>query len=751
MKKFLAMLLAFAMVLALCACGQTAAPAPAAAPAAEAPAAEEPAAEAPAAEAAEAEAPAEEATEAEDEDLDIDPYTLESQEIYEAVLGEFYETYQKANETDNISERYALMALAEAKLMESAAMLPTTTRGGLYAISRVAPYSISTVLWGSDQDRFHTALVTTEPITSEDRAELKAMYAELVGTGTWYEAEKQYLLDKGYELKDVYNYAYTSDPDTWDVLASSRATVGEAVCNLYDSLYEYDTEIALQPALATGYEVTLNDDGTETYTFTLRQGVKWVDSQGREVAEVTADDFVAGMQHMMDAQGGLEYLVCSAEAGGCGIVGADGYVYGETDDFSTVGVKAIDDYTLEYTLDAHCPFFMTMLGYSVFAPLNRAYYESKGGAFGLDSWNADANYSYGLTPDDIAYCGPYLVTNLTAESKIVFSANESYWNPDNVAVKTINWFFNDGSDVTKAYNDMKAGDLEGCNLSDTTLKLAKEDGMFDKYVYTSLTDATSYMGFINVNRGIFANVNDDTTVVSAQTEEDIARTNAATNNVHFRRALCFAADRGAANAVFAGEELKYNALRNCYTPGTFVLLEEETTVDINGTATTFPAGTFYGEIMQAQIDADGVAMKVWDAESLSSDGFDGWYSPENAKAELALAIEELAAQGVEISAEKPIYIDWPCPMNSDNYVLEKNTYKQSIEAATDGMIIVNLTECVDYDQWYYAGYYTDYGYEANYDMYDLSGWGPDYGDPATYLNTMLPDYSGYMVKCFGIF
>ena len=747
MKRILALVLALCMTFALCACGTTAP----AAPAAEAPAAEEPAAEAPAAEEPAAEVEAADVEEAEDDEIEVDPYTLASEEKYEEILGDFYAEYMKAKESDNISERYALMALAEGKLMESAVMLPTTTRGGLYAISRVAPYSVSTVLWGNDSDRFHDALVTVDPITSEDRAELKAMYAELVGTGTWAEAEKQFLLDKGYELKDVYNYAYTSDPDTWDILSSSRATVGEALVNTFDGLYEYDTEIALQPALATSYESKINEDGTETYTFTLRQGVKWVDSQGREVAEVTADDFVAGMQHMMDAQGGLEYLVCSAAAGGCGIQGADAYVYGETDDFSTVGVKALDDYTVEYTLDAHCPYFMTMLGYSIFAPMNRAYYESKGGAFGLDGWNADPNYSYGLTPDDIAYCGPYIVTNLTAESMIVFSANENYWNKDNINIHTINWFFSDGTDVTKPYNDMKAGDLEGCNLSDTTLKLAREDGMFDQYAYTSLTDATSYMGFINVNRALFANVNDDTAVISAQSEEDAARTNAALNNVHFRRALCFAADRGAANAVFAGEELKYNALRNCYTPGTFVLLEEEATVEINGTATTFPAGTFYGEIMQAQIDADGVAMKVWDNENLTSDGFDGWYSPENAMAELALAAEELAAEGVEISAENPIIIDWPCPMNSDNYVLEKNTYKQSIEAATEGMIIVNLTECVDYDQWYYCGYYTDYGYEANYDIYDLSGWGPDYGDPATYLDTMLPDYSGYMVKCLGIF
>ena len=52
---------------------------------------------------------------------------------------------------------------------------------------------------------------------------------------------------------------------------------------------------------------------------------------------------------------------------------------------------------------------------------------------------------------------------------------------------------------------------------------------------------------------------------------------------------------------------------------------------------------------------------------------------------------------------------------------------------------------------YYTGYYTDYGYEANYNVTDVSGWGPDYGDPVTYLDTFLPDYSGYVTKSLGIF
>ena len=673
-------------------------------------------------------------------------YEEESAVIYDEVLGEFYAAYEKAKTAETLAERYALMAVAEAKLMESAVMLPLTSKGGNYAISRVAPYTVDYTLWGNDMERIHEAVVATELITTEHRDEMKAKWNELKGTGTYEEWVKSYLVEKGYTLKDSYTTIYTADPETWDVLATSKSSDSEMIVQTYDGLMEYDIEGVLQPALAESYEVS--EDGL-TYTFKIREGVKWVDSQGREVADVKADDFVAGMQHMMDAMGGLEYLVQGI------IVGANEYINGEITDFAQVGVKAVDDYTLEYTLEAPCTYFTTMLGYNVFAPMSRTYYESQGGKFGAEYDTSAADYTYGKTPDNIAYCGPYLVTNATEKNTIVFGLNESYWNKDNINIKKYTVLFNDGSEATKAYNDAVAGTTDGAGLNASALELAKQDGNFETVAYISSCDATSYMAFYNLNRAVFANVNDDTTVVSTQTEEDAARTNAAMMNVHFRRAISFAADRGAYNAQTVGEDLKLTSLRNCYTPGTFISMPEEVTVDINGTATTFAAGTWYGEIMQAQIDADGVAITVWDPNGDggigSSDAFDGWFNPDEAVAELEAAIAELAEEGVVIDESNPIYIDLPYPSNSESYTNRANAYKQSLETVLGGKVIVNTVSCVDYDEWYNAGYFTSYGYEANYDMYDLSGWGPDYGDPQTYLDTFLPEFAGYMIKCIGIY
>ena len=669
-------------------------------------------------------------------ELPTGDYNAMSAAIYDAQLGAFNTLYQAAKEETNVSKRYALMAQAEAKLLEAAVLIPGTTNGGNYGLSRVAKRSASTVLWGNDSDRFHNVLVTTELITAEDQTHLKAMWNEVRGTGTYTQKAIDYLTEKGYTLKNTYNMGYASDPKTWDALATSRSADSEAIVNTYDGLVEYDNENEIKPALAESWEVS--EDGL-TYTFHIRQGAKWVDAQGREVADVKADDFVAGMQHML-----VENI----------IVNALEYNTGDVTDFAEVGVKATDDNTVVYTLCQPTSYFITMLGYNVFAPMSRTYFESKGGVFGKDDYKTavDAGtMKYGQTVNDIAYCGPYTVTNHTAENTIVFQANPTYWNKDNITIKTLTWKFNDGKDPTKAYEDTKAGTLDGCGLSSASLEACKADGNFEKYCTVSDTDATSFVLFLNLNRNAYANFNDETKAVSTMTDDQKKRTDVAMLNVHFRRAIGMGLDIATYNGQVVGEELKLNSVRNSYTPGNFVALEEDVTVEINGESKTFAKGTYYGEIMQAQIDADGVKIKVWDAENQTSDGFAGWHNPANAYEELQQAITELKEFGVEISKDNPIVMDLPYYSGADIYSNRAQTLKQSVEEALQGCVVVNLVSCADAQEWYYAGYYTETGKDANYTLYDVSGWGPDYGDPATYLDTMLGDGAGYMAKCLGLF
>ncbi len=747
MKKLLSLLLALVLVVSLAACGgtsnestpaqsSTVEPAQSSQEDTKAPdTTAEPAQSSEEEQSSEEAQPSDDESESEsEEEIDVEEYGRISSEVYEKVLGEYYKVYQNAMDPElTASESWVYQAIAEAKLLESGVFIPLSSDGGNYAISRIAPRTVTDTPYGYDDERFTKLLIVNEdPLTPEIRNEMRAKWSEVKGTGTYLEWAEKYLLDKGYTLNDTYNLLYTSDPKTWDMFATSRAADSQFIAKTLVGLLQYDEENVQQPALAEALPEISED--RLTYTFKLKKGVKWVDSQGRELGEVTAQDFVDGIEHLLTANGGLQSLIFGK------VKGAQEFSLGETDDISTVGVKALDDYTVEYTLEAPCNYFLSMFSYSLFLPFNKEYAESQGDAYGTDQ-------------DHIAYNGPYLCTNATEKNSINFVANESYYDYENVKIKKINYSFNDRTDPLRPYNETKAGTIPGAGLVTSAVAAAKEDGWFDKYAYVAVPGATSYVGFINVNRAAFENINDGA-VKSPQSEEDAARTNQALQNQAFRQALLYSLDRLNYNGQVVGDDLAAVSVTNSYVPGNFVHLEEDVTVELGGKEVTFKAGDAYGVVLQAALDADDMGVKVWDQTLENGDGastgFDGWYNPEKAAEKFAQAAEELKAEGLELTADAPIQIDLPTAPD-ESYQNRSMVFKKTIEENSKGLVQVNITQCASTDEWYYAGYYTDYGYEANYDIYDLSGWGPDYLDPSTYLDTMLPDYDGYMVKCIGIF
>ncbi len=748
----MSLLLVGAMAMSLAACGSKTEEAPAAS---EAPAAVE---------TEEAAAPVEEATEEAVEEsgyvgpdwaaIDAMDYDDASDAIFDWNLGEFAEYYAVAKEeTTDLNRRYALMAIAEAKMLESGVFAPIYGDGGSYAMSRVVPRSATTTSWGLDEYRWYTQLVANEIITAEHRDALTAIWSEAADADEYFANAKAFLDENGYTLNDTYNYLIGYNMETWDVIATSYTSDSYFLACTYAGLLEYDVKNQQQPAMATSYEIS--EDGT-VYTFKIREGVDWVDQQGRVVAPVTAHDWVTSMMHVADNNDALGYLMTSSD--GCGIKNYDAYMAGECT-FDEVGVKALDDYTLEYTLEAKFPPFITMMGYGCFAPMNYDFYKSQGGTFGAEG-DEYTSGNYGTSPATIAYCGPYVVTNYTAQNIWSYKANPAFWNAEAINTPNLNFYYNDGSDTLRVYNEVKANTVAAGTLNANALVLAKEEmpegqdkTYFDLYNYTTTNSATTYCAWLNLNRAMFHDFNDETSGVSPKTEEDIARTRQAMNNKHFRLAMAFGFDRAAYNAVSVGEDLKYASLKNSYVTGNFIALPGETTVEINGTETTFPAGTNYGEIMQAQLDADGCPIKVWDPAADggagSGDGFDGWYNVDNARAELELAIAELAQAGVEISAENPIYIDTFYLASSETNTNTKQAYKQGIESALEGKVIVNLIAYEDSAQMQYAYYRNSVGSEANFDISHSSGWGPDYCDPQTCLDTIQA--YGYMTKNLGIY
>ena len=660
--------------------------------------------------------------------------------IYMASMGDFYDAYMAAFEAETLSERWALMAIAEAKFLESGVATPMYTAGGCYAMSRMPFRAGGYASWLGDRVYYDQMVLTNEVITTDDYQHLTDMWYELAGTGTYTQSAVDYLTEQGYTFTDTAVTTFDRVGTTWDFLSDGDF---HDDASFIDYLYQYNSEGELVPHLATDY--TVSDDGL-TYTFTIREGVVWVDSQGRQVAELTADDWVAGLQHVADAGSSSIYNLTGV------IEGLDAYLYGETTDFTTVGIKALDEHTLQYTLVEECPYFMSMIADTCFIPMSRSYYLSQGGVFGIaeyDSAMASSSYLYGTDQDHIAYCGPYLCTNVTDKNSINYIANESYWNAENVNIKAVNFIYDDGSDVTREYNDFLNGTGTSIVLDTAQLEIAKNDGNFDKYVHIAPNVTNIFLMWFNENRQTYANVADGA-CVSNKTEAQKEVSRAALQNQHFRLALGYSIDRASYIAQSLGEDLKYVCLRNSYVPGDFVSLEEDVTVDINGTPTDFPAGTFYGEIVQAQVTADGYPFKVWDEESHSSDGYDGWYNVENAVAELQIAIEELAAMGYEVTEENPIVLDYPYSAYNEIASNQAVVLKTSIETALNGLVEIALVECQDSTENLNTWFNTNSGAEYNYDLGGLGGIGADFGDPETYLDGLLPYGDGFAIRKMGL-
>ena len=229
---------------------------------------------------------------------------------YDLVLGDFNSLYSEArgilNDND---ERFVKMAEAEAELLASGVFVPTSTQGGAYTVSRVVPRTVPYVQWGVDGDRLKSAIVVDKFITKADRAELiekwHAAREGAAGADYSYATVKSWLASKGYTVQNVYKSVFSTAPQTWDALATSRQNDTEQIIWGLDGLVEYDNLGQQQPAIADALPEVSADGKTYTFTINANKATKatWVSSAGQKYADVVADDFVAGFQHMLDASG----------------------------------------------------------------------------------------------------------------------------------------------------------------------------------------------------------------------------------------------------------------------------------------------------------------------------------------------------------------------------------------------------------------------------------------------------------------
>ena len=655
--------------------------------------------------------------------------------LYDAAFREYGDLMEQARNAADKDSRFLLYAQAEAALLDTAAVLPSTTGGGQYAISHAAPHTTPFVRYGSDSQRLSRLVLSDELLTRGERSALQALWEAAAAGGAPYDPAA-WLTGQGHALRTDYAAPCNGTPSTLDWARCSESSNNEAVLvNLAEGLVQFDGLGDLQPALAESWEVS--PDG-KTYTFHLRAGVYWYSAAGDPVAELTANDFVAGFRHMLDCRAGLEYL---AGSGGAEILGVDNYLWGGGS-FDDVGCKATDAHTLVYTLFKPCPFFLSMLTYSSFLPICDSFYRSRGGVYGIEAYDA-ALESGAMTyaqPEDVSsqvYCGPFLLQSLEPSVKVVCAKNPGYDRAEEVTLDTLTWNVDLGVFPMDAYEKTLSHVYAGVNLSagSGVLDRAKSDGVFDAYAYVAETTATTYLEGLNLNRGVFALNNG--ACASPKTPQEQADAATALNNKSFRKALQHAFDKTSYNAVSRGEELAQTNLRNMITPPDFVKLEHEV-VDAQGNR--FPAGTFYGEMVQFYCAQRGCMVDC-------ADGTDGWYKPEEARAYLRAAHYELGD-----SVTWPIRIDLVYYAAFESQTLQAQAYKQAIEETlgTD-FVVVNLVAAETGGNYYASTYSAGSGEAANYDMFCGSGWAPDYGDPSACLNIFDRAVGGYMLKLVGLF
>ena len=484
----------------------------------------------------------------------------------------------------------------------------------------------------------------------------------------------------------TYSYIFVSNPDTLDYITSTRDSTSSITTNLIDGLLENDQYGNLIPSMAESW--TVSKDGL-TYTYKIRQGAKWYTSEGEEYADVTAHDFVTGLKYAADKKAENLYLVQDS------IKGLADYVEGKSSDFGTVGVKAVDDYTLQYTLNQPETYWNSKTTASILSPVNEAFLKSKGDDFGS------------VTPSSILSNGPYLFKSFTSKSLIEFDKNPNYWDKDNVKIEKVKLSFFDGSDQ----DSLARGFLEG-NYSDgrifptSSVFNQLKKGNEDKITYTPQNSITFYYLF-NVNRQSYKQT-------MKQSDKEKTDSLAAMQNKDFRQAVNFAFDRHAYAAQTNGEDGADRILRNTLIPSDFVQI----------------GGKNFGDIVNEKIINYGTE---WSNINLN-DAQPAFLNAEKAKAAFAKAKETLQAEGVTF----PIHLDMPVDQTATTKVQRVQSFKQSVEETLGTDNVVIDIQQLQKDEVLNITYFAETAAGEDWDISDNVGWNPDFADPSTYLDIIKP-------------
>ena len=530
---------------------------------------------------------------------------------------------------------------------------------------------------------------TTARVTAAAVAAMMAM-ASLSGCGVMSSASKevttQSTTSTQQDSKEIHDlvlaHLASTEISTFNLLNSQTRADVQYLTNMLDGLVEADSYGNIVPGIATDW---VTEDGGKTWTFHLRDNVTWVDVNGNEKAKLTADDFMTGMEWVLNfykndsanvsmpsemIQGAKEYYEYTktlTEEQAYQLTAGDGSKFREM-----VGIETPDDYTLVYHCTAAKPYFDTVMAYICMYPMAQGMVDELG-----------VEGVQGMNNENMWYNGCYLMTSYVQGNEKLFVPNPAYWDSDCKRFDSITVKMVESNDV--AYQLYQSGETDYVELSESNVKTISSDEnnpYHDKMVEWKKTFSSIQMKFNYDKR------NED--------GSDDNNWNRAVANENFRKAWYYGLD-------FTDYFSRYNAINpmSC----------ENNTYTMNGLCYTSD-GTDYTELVKKEL---GLAEENGEIPARL----------DRTKAEeyKQKAIEELTAQGVTFPVEVDYYIS-----GSNQTALDTATVLKQVFADSLGEDFVTLNIGT------YVSSVRKEVYEPQLQSIAITGWIPDYGDPQNYMS-----------------
>lgn len=324
------------------------------------------------------------------------------------------------------------------------------------------------------------------------------------------------------EYVKTYKTSFSSSYASFNYFSTAYSTVRSIVANCIDGLVEPDVYGVYVPSIAESWEV--NDDQT-VWTFKIRQGVNWVDHTGADTGlAVTAQDFVDGIRYIGDPLNGAYSLrvVRNLISGlydyywtlddiDCGLITDQNRedVVAKFDEM--VGVKALDEYTVQYTLDNSAPYFLSLIESSMLLlPVEYDYAIGLGEDFAIDN-------------EHMLYCGGYYISEFQRDKAITLTKNPLYWDIENITVDTVEYQM--VPEGTTSLEMFKRGEIDDASVESEEYLSMEGSEWEDNLIPTERSLSTNYLW------------------LAFQSENP--EWNTFINNENFRKALQYSLDREA--------------------------------------------------------------------------------------------------------------------------------------------------------------------------------------------------------------